>query len=194
MVTLNGRPVRAEKLLEPWLKRKDAARSDRRRFEPEWMTAQQFAAGRQWAAYLPHDHRMFVPPLTKGRSRQTADRLTQYIQTVGARLAADDFRGTLLPAQHGESDEDYAKTLDDLLAYGWDREWSGDDRALKLCRTIAWLSTAAIRVRFDRTQGNRMLDVPHKDGKPILDPEQARAFTADAQTYGENADLRSTRD
>ncbi len=193
-MSVNGKNVRSEKLLEQWEKRRKAAEQDRKRFESEWMTAQQFAAGRQWAAYVPREHRMIVPPLAKNRSRHTADRLTQYAMTVVGQLAGDDFRGRLIAARDDAQADDYQDVLDDLLAHGWEREWEGDRRCLKLCRTLVWLGTCGIRVRFDPTKGRLLGDVPHKDGEPILEPDKAREFMAEATYYGEDTGLRAIRE
>lgn len=185
---------RDQKLLDTWNKRREAAERDRKRYEPAWLTAQQFAAGRQWAAYVPREHRMLVPPLPAGRSRHTADRLTQYVMTVVGKLSSNDFRGQFVQARQDQATIDAELTLEQLLTYGWEREWMGDRQCMKLCRIIAWLGSGAIRSRFDPAQGPEMAAVPHRDGQPILDPAEARKFVADAQYYGEDAGLKKIRE
>ncbi len=193
-VTIGGKTMEVDKLLSPWQRRRDAAKRDRKRYEPQWMTSQHFAAGKQHVAYIPREHRMLLPMLATGRSRQTADVLNQYISTVVGKLAADDFRPQMLFAHDDAQGEDFADMVNKALDFGWEREWHGDAAILDLLRKLAVFGTAAIRCRFDKGRGKEIAGVPHRDGKPILEPDEARAYVADKQFYGESADLRTMRE
>jgi hypothetical protein len=190
-VRLGDRDISSAELLDPFLKRKDAAVQDRKRYEIQWMTSQAFAAGKQWAAYIGgRDHRMVLPPLKPGRSRQTSDRLTQYVMTVIGQLGSDDFRPQMLFSHDDAQGEDYADVINKTLEYGWEREWAGDKKVLALLRILAVMGTGAIRCRYDKTQGRKIADVPHENGQPILNPEQGAKYVADKHFYGEDADIR----
>lgn len=190
-IRLGDRDYSHAEILDPFLKRKDAGLQDRKRYEIQWMTSQAFAAGKQWAAYLGgRDHRMILPPLKSGRSRQTSDRLTQYVMTVIGQLGSDDFRPQMLFAHSDAQGEDYADVINKTLEYGWEREWNGDRKVLALLRILAVMGTGAIRCRYDKTQGRTIAEVPHRDGQPILDPEEAAAYVADKHAYGEDAQIR----
>lgn len=193
-VRIGGREYRTAEILDPWLVRKDTAKQNRRRYEIQWMTSQHFAAGKQWAAYADREHRMILPPLPAGRSRQTSDRLTQYLMTVIGQLGSDDFRPQMLFAHTDAQGEDFAAMVNRALEYGWEREWSGDTKILALLRILAVLGTGGIRCRYDKQQGRELAEVPHRGGEPILDPDEAKAYVADKHFYGEDADLRKIRE
>lgn len=226
VVLPDGSRRTSEALLSPWLKRAESGRKARKPLEGEWMMNAAFAAGNQWAVYLPKEHRVLAEdPRRKAnkRSMQTADVLTQYVWTAIGKLAADDFRPQLL-ADYGAKElaERYAEAANKSFGWGWDEEWKGDEVLLDLLLTVATFGTAAIRARYDRTKGQLVGDVPHaptggythsypqspedvqagmpprtetfEEGKPILDPEAARAFVADRKTYGEPIDLRQLRE
>lgn len=193
-ITLGGQSIRTEQLVEPWTKRMESAKRHRKDFEPQWMTSLQFLAGKQWAMYEPGQHRMLIPKLTKGRSRHTADRLTQNAMAVLGNLLSDDGRGRFLTAHEDAQGEDYAEVLDKLLLYAWENELRGDNRRARLARALIAMGSGAIRTRFDRTLGREIAEVPWRDGEPILDPEQARAYVAEARYYGEELDLRTARE
>lgn len=193
-ITLAGKRHKPENLLDPWMKRREQATQHRKDFEAQWMVSLQFLAGKQWAKYVPGEHRMHLPKLAKGRTRHTADRLTQNVMAVLGNLLADDGRGRFLTAHDDSRGEDYAEVLDKLLAYGWEREWQGDARRARLARILIALGTGGIRARFDRTQGRELMEVPHRDGEPILDPDEARSYVAEASFYGESANLKTIRE
>src|SRR5437868_5526932 len=111
-VTLpDGSRQTSDAILQPWLDRAKQARKARRPLEAQWMTNQAFAAGRQWAVYMPREHRVLDDPRRKqyGRSMQVSDVLTQYVWTAIGKLAADDFRPQLLFERSDEEAEMYAE-------------------------------------------------------------------------------------
>lgn len=196
-VTLpDGSRRTGDALLSPWTDRATQARKARRPYEAQWMTNQAFAAGKQWVVYQPREHRVLEDPKRKrqGRSMQTADVLTQYLWTAIGKLAADDFRPQLLFTNDNRERELYAQQANLAFGWGWDEEWQGDEILLDMLLTLAVFGTGAIRCRYDRQRGAMLGDVPHVDGKPITDPEQARRHVAEAKYYGDQIDLRPLRE
>lgn len=196
-VTLpDGSRRRGDAILEPWIDRGTQARKARRPYEGQWMTNQAFAANKQWAVYQPRQHRVLEDPKRKrqGRSMQTANMLTQYMWTAIGKLSADDFRPELLFTQDNEEAETYAKQANLAYGWGWDEEWKGDDALLDVLHTLAVFGTAGVRCRYDRTKGAMLGDMPHVNGKPILDPEEARKYVAERKYYGEPIDFKPLRE
>lgn len=192
-------PVRSltprEDLLRPWRERKDQAVRHRKRFEAQWMTSQHFAAGKQWVEYAPRRHRVLVPELPRGRSRQTADVLTRYVWTVIGELAATEFRPQFLFSQNDVESEDTADIINKGLAYGWDQEWDGDTIVHDILLKLVVFGTAAIRCRYDRSQGPLIgKEIPHKNGTPILDPGEQAQYMHQQFVSGQEADLRPVRE
>src|SRR5262249_19071545 len=80
----------------------------------------------------------------------------------------------LLLVHDDQAAEDYQRQLNRALEFGWDHEWDGDGRLEEVRRLCLDLGTAAIRCRFDPTVGPVMAsDVPHSQGKPVLDTGRA---------------------
>lgn len=162
-----------------WRKRITNARNDRRRYELRWAECRAFAAGKHHLRVSQDGRRLILPRLPRGRQRYTVDELTQYRMTMLSELSVDDDRPQILFRQDDLPDEDFAEQANDALTYGWEHEWLGDEIMLDLKRTLIDVGTAAVRCRFDPTYGPpRQEQVPHHNGRPILDIGEARALLA----------------
>jgi hypothetical protein len=189
----SGQRQPADQLLERWVKRRDQARKNRRGYEKEWMESQHFAAGKQWLRYIPHSHRVLEKPRTEGRAMRTVDVLGQYGATIIGKLASDDFRPNLLLLQDDREAELYADQLNHAFGWGWEEEWHGDRKLMQILRILWVLGTGAVRCRVERT-GKPVGEMPHRNGQPILDPEEAHAYVADRQMRGQSAGIKTLRE
>lgn len=188
-------PLLSDQDLATWKKRIAQAKTDRRRFEPNWRLSLAFAAGKHWLEWVPQARggRFILPRLGPGEYRYTVDKITDLRMTVLGQFSIDgDDRPQLLFRGDDILDEDFAHTANKAVAAGWDTEWMGDRVLADIKRAIIDLGTAPARCRFDPTAGpKRVGDVPHRDGAPILDPEQARKYVAEQTENGGSADLRA---
>lgn len=174
-----------EELERQWKQRINDARDYRRQdpFEPTWLSDLAFASGAQWNVWVPSQRRMLdikqADRRYESRELYTADRINEQRQAQLGELSSDDDRPELLVAQNGDTAEEQAKALNSAVAYGWEHEWQADE-ALEQARSFCLdMGTAAIRCRWDKTLGPPLLNVPHYNGKPVLDPEKARAMIAE---------------
>ena len=187
-------PSTPEGLASMWRARIQNGMRDRRRYEPQWHINQAFAAGKQWLAWAPRERRLVLPPLPDGRERYTADVLTQYMWTAAGKIMADDFRPELLFRRDDLESEEFAEQANKALSYGWDHEWQGDKVLVELILKVLSFGTAAIRCRFDPTVGPVLAEnVPHRNGKPILDPAEAVQAVAQAAAAGTTLTFKDVR-
>lgn len=176
-----SRALADAELLKPWLQRQKDAREDRRQYERQWMVNQHFAAGIQHLRWADRDHRVLtVQKDTRGRLLDTVDVLSQYAQTAIGKIASGDLRPEMLCAwEDDRAAEDGNELLNDAVSYAWDEECKLDRRFNAVLRSIVELGTAAVRVRYDRTQGPlRSTSYPHRDGKPLGPGEAVQAMAA----------------
>lgn len=187
-----------KEVLKPWLARREEAQTDRKPYEKQWQINQHFAAGIQWLKWSQRDHRVVeVKKDDKGRQLDTVDVLSQYRDTAIGKLAAGgDFRPELLAAwENSEAGEMYSEQMNDQVDYAWSEECKGDRRSMAVLRALAEVGTGAIRCRYDRTKGSLIAkQVPHLDGKPLLDEAEQRSYVAERQALGQSADLRPLRE
>lgn len=171
-----------ETLERVWKQHITDAREDRRQlpYEPTWLSDLAFAAGQQYLAYDQRTRQMRhlseLDPRYAGRELYTADKINEYRQAQLGELASEDDRPTLLVAQNGDTAEEQAKQLNQAVEYGWEHEWRSMqalEQADSLCMDMG---TAAIRCRWDPTLGPVIANVPHHQGKPVLDTKQAYAL------------------
>ena len=187
-------PTTKEGIASMWRARIQHGMRDRRRYEPQWHINQAFAAGKQWLAWAPRERRLVLPPLPDGRERYTADVLTQYLWTAAGKIMADDFRPELLFRRNDIESEEFASQANKALAYGWEHEWQGDKVLTQLIVKVVTYGTCAIRCRFDPTIGPVVAaNVPHLDGKPILDPAQAVQAVATAAAEGRTLTFKDVK-
>lgn len=163
-----------------WRNRITEARSDRKRFEPTWLSNLAFAAGKHWLQWDRTARRLVMPEELQERELFTDDLINEPRNAALGELQQDDDRPELLLAQEGAAAEQLQEQINNALAHGWDYDWKGDEQLLDMRRKVLDLGVCAIRCRFDPTAGpERIGDVPHQGGKPVLDPEKARALLQD---------------
>lgn len=178
-----------------WVKRKDAARNHRRRFEKPWMEGQLFAAGKQWAEYNTRTHRVLVPDEKLERKQRTHDVLMQYVWTVVGALATDDFRPQFLTTRKGVEADDRADYVNKALAYGWEEEWDGDETARSILLYIVTYGTGAIRCRYDRSRGELLSSqMPYRNGEPILDSDERAKYMDSSFSNGAPVQMGQLRE
>lgn len=162
------------------------ARDDRKRYEPTWHSNLAFAAGKFWLRWNGNTRELQFPSELVGRELYSADVITEYRTTALGELGSDDDRPQLLLRHDDQPSEDYQEQLNKAMAYGWEHEWRADEALEEVRRLALDLGTAAMRCRFDPTVGPvKAENIPHVDGKPVLDPEQARELLAN----GPNPDV-----
>ncbi len=184
---LSDRDAKIRKTCMEWIKEGKKARLP---FEAPWQQNLAFAAGNPHLKYDRAERKLYLPDLAKGEERTSADKIMQYRNTALGELTGDDDRPELQFAQDDLPSEEYAKTANFAVEYGWECEWFADQRLEDMKRTIIDLGTAAIRTRWDPTAGPIKVGVPHKDGKPIFDMEEAHAYVAEQQAQGLQAEFR----
>lgn len=182
--------TRDAQIRKTWMERIQEAKKARAPFEPPWRMNLAFAAGNPHLKWDPTERKLFLPDLAKGEERTSADKIMQYRNTALGELTGDDDRPELQFAQDDLPSEEYARTANFAVEYGWECEWASDQRMEDLKRTIIDLGTGAIRTRWDPTAGPIKVGVPHRDGKPIFDMEEARAYVAEQQAQGLQAEFR----
>jgi hypothetical protein len=199
--TVNAPPISPQdhEILRPWLRWRDASRTDRKRYESTWQISQFFAAGIQWLATEQRTGRVLEDPNARdkrGRPLDVVDVLSQYNGTVIGKLSQGDFRPELLSQYDNDEIADmYAEQLNDALAFAWDEECKADKKFLAILRTLVELGTGGVRCRVDRSSGKLIApEWPHANGQPILDPTEAYAHVAQLQSAGMRADLRPLRE
>lgn len=166
------------------------AKSDRRRYEPQWHQNLAFAAGKQWLQWHTRERRLVLPKLPDGRERYTADVLTQYRWTALGELTTDDDLPELLFAQEDMQGEEFADEINSALEWGWENEFQADEVLLDLKLKLIDLGTAAIRCRFDNNAGPIKANVPHLNGRPLLDVEQAHEEVINAAAAGRHLQFK----
>jgi hypothetical protein len=183
-------------VLAPWTKRKDQAIQDRRRYERQWQVNMHMAAGNQHLKWSPRENRVLIQKADdRGRPLATADVLDQYANTVIGKLAADDFRPELLLLHDDAEAELYGDQVNEAFGWGWENEWRGDQKLLQVLRTLVKATgSCAVRCRYDRTKGALVGDVPHRDGKPILDLNEQTAHVVAQYQGGQSVDWRTIRE
>lgn len=160
------------------------AREHRKQYEPTWHQNMAFAAGQTWLVWDRFTRALRrisdVDPAYRGRELYSADLITEYRTTVLGELGSDDDRPQLLVAQEGKAQEEFQEAVNRALSYAWDHEFHGDEALAEVDRFTIDLGTAAMRCRFDPTQGKpRAEQVPFYGGKPMLDKEKARELMSE---------------
>jgi hypothetical protein len=175
----NGHLTLLDDQVKPIRDRVKQGRDYRRRyFEPGWQVNLAYASGQHWLVWHGQTRTLRtiqeLDPRYRGRELVTADVITEYRTTALGELGSDNDRPELLLRRDDQVSEDFQEQLNRAISYGWDHEWDGDDALAQVDRYVVDLGTAAIRCRFDPTTGP-VLDenIPHLDGKPIMDLGQA---------------------
>jgi len=186
-------------LLAPWIRRRDLARADRKRYEQTWAVNQFFAAGIQWLSLEQATGRIAEDPNARdkrGRPLDVVDVLSQYNGTVIGKLAQGDMRPELLSMYDNDAQADmYAEQLNAAVGFAWDEECKADRRFLAILRTLVELGTAGIRCRVDRVSGKLLApEWPHANGQPLLGDGEAQQHMEQMYTAGMPVDLRPLRE
>jgi hypothetical protein len=177
---------------------RDAQDWRRRNFELTWQSNLAFASGNHWLVADRNTRSLRriqdVDPRYRGLELYQADVITEYRTTALGELSSDDDRPQLLLQRDDEASEEFQQQLNRAVGYAWDYECNTDRVLEEVDALTLDLGTAAIRCRFDPTQGPVMQDqVPHRDGQPVLDPTEARDYVANQQEQGLSAGLRTIR-
>ena len=182
--------------LDPIKKRIDQAKQDRGRFEPTWHQNRAFGAGKYWHKWSRSGHRLRLDPrdVEHGKERLTIDILTQNLWTALGQLAGAEQRRNLLFRREDIPSEEFTKTANSALAYGWDYEWRAADKLAQIKRKLIIDGTAAIQCYFDPTVGKELGEMPVKDGQAVYDGEKARAYMAEEAVEGRRPQLRAIRE
>src|SRR5262245_33790249 len=187
----NGQRTLLDPIVKPVRDRIRQGRAYRRTYmEPTWQLNLAYASGKHWLGW--HDATRTLrtiqqlDPRYKGRELYTADVITEYRTTALGELGSDNDMPQLLLRREDQASEDYQAQLNRALGYGWEHEWHGDDVLGQVDRFVVDLGTAAVRCRYDPAQGPMVADnVPHLEGRPVLDPQQALGLMA----QGPNPDV-----
>lgn len=187
-----------DELVRTWRERIQQARDDRARYEPGWLSSLAFAAGKQHLVWDRTERRLYLPELNDGEERYTADKITQYRTTAQGELTSDDDRPEVQFRRDDLRSEEYARQVNEALEYGWEVEFDADARLADVKRIMVDLGTAAVRCRWDQNAGPLRVDpqtgepimFPHRDGKPILDPDEAREYVLAQFQAGRGASLK----
>jgi hypothetical protein len=83
-------------------------------------------------------------------------------------LASDDDRPQLLLVQDSPAAEAYQSELNRALGYAWDNEIRADEALAEVDRLCLDMGTAAMRCRFDPSQGPVVGEAPFMNGKPVM--------------------------
>lgn len=161
-----------------WKDRITQAREYRKYFEKIWLSNGAFAAGQHWLQWDEQAKQLVDIRKTSGywakRELYTADRINEQMQAQLGELTQEDERPQLLTAQKGDQAQEVQEQLNQAVQFGWDHEWKADS-ALEQVRSLALTyGTAAIQCVYDPSLGKVVAkDVPHHQGKPVLDESQA---------------------
>jgi len=175
-------------LVSMWRKRRESAITDRRRYESTWYMCQSFLAGRQWVGWNPRTRRVVEEPNTQKRERHTVNVVPQFHQTILGKIYVEDLRPDLLFSRDDQEAQGVAEHSRKVAKFAWDSEVDADRRLYLILHKMLTFGTSGGRCIFDRNQGQLLGQVPvGPDGKPILDPEQARAYVLQAAQQGQQA-------
>lgn len=194
-VTDAGQLRMAEQTAKPIKDRIRQAREHKQQFEANWALNLAYAAGDHWSVWDNQQRTLRkiqdVDPRYRGRELYTADVITEYRTTALGELGGDNDRPQLMLVRDDAASEKYQEQLNRAVEFGWNHEWDGDVSLAEVDRFLVDLGTAAVRCRFDPTVGPVKADnVPHVDGRPILDNEEAVQQVAAAAAQGQTLQFK----
>lgn len=197
-VVIGGKTYRVLDLLNPWQNRRDNAQKHADEFLPQIRINRKFAAGKQHLDVNPRDGRVVDVRYRNigGVSVKmlSSNVLDQYLLTAVGRMAANDYMPNFMASTEDENASQISQQLNDAFRWGWDNEWDGEKKVLALLRLLVVDGTAAIRVRYDRKYGDIVGDFPLKDGRPITDDKEKRAYVAGLAGEGKTANFMTLRE
>lgn len=194
-----GQPVSLDMLVKPVKDRIRQGREHKKQYEANWALNLAFAAGDYWSTW-DSDLRTLrrlqdIDPRYRGRELASPDVITEYRTTALGELAADNDRPQLLLARDDQSSEEFQAQLNRGVGYGWNYEWKGDEILSEMDGYVVDLGTAAIQCYYDPTVGKpKAENVPHLNGKPLLDMEQATAAVAQAAENGQTLEFKPIKE
>jgi hypothetical protein len=178
-----GYLVGADGLVKEVKDRITAGRDDRKRYEPTWHSNLAFASGKFWLKWNVNQRALVFPTELYGKELYSTDVITEYRTTALGELGGDDDRPQLLLRKNDQPSEDFQQVMNQALAWAWDYEIRSDDVLEEVRRMCLDLGTAGVRCRFDPTMGPVIAEnVPHVDGVPILNEEDAIKAMASGPT------------
>jgi hypothetical protein len=180
--------------LKMWQERRQAARSDRRKYEPAWSMANSFLAGRQWVGWNTRTSRVVTLKNPDDRERHTINLITQYHQTVLGKLFVEDLRPDMLFTREdveAQGISDHARLVSKYL---WETELEADRALYRALHKMLTYGTAGLRCFYDPTKGPVIGEVPTVDGQPIYDPQQAYQAMSMAQEQGYQLPLEAVHE
>jgi len=171
--------------LSLWNERLDQAKRDRKRYEPTWHICQSFLAGRQWVGWNNRTRRVVQLDNPGDRERFTANVIDSYHQTVLGKLYVEDLRPEIMFRREDIESESITTHTRQLAKYAWDTETNAERRLYLILHKELCYGTSAGRCMFDSSQGDSAGQFPlGPDGRPMMDPTEARSYVADAQAQG----------
>lgn len=176
-----GAPATQHQLEQLWKERIQQAKLARMPFAPIWLLNLAFAAGQHWVAWDRRAQRVRalreLDPKYADRELFTADRITELRLAQLAELDSEDDRPNMLAVQEGPNAEAVTDQLNRAIEHAWEREWGAQQALAQARRYVVDLGTAAIRCRWDKTQGKDAGLAPHVNGQPVTDPNELASLT-----------------
>jgi hypothetical protein len=170
----DGVAKKPDALVTTWKERIAAAREDRARYEPTWMSNLAFAAGKHTLVYDRFRRQLVTDDEWEDRECYGADVITEQRAAALGELESDDDRPELLLVSDGQNAEALQRHINKAVGYGWEHEWDADEALKAARRLVLDMGVSAIRCRFDPTKGPVKQDnVPTVNGKPVLDLGEA---------------------
>lgn len=180
--------------LAMWQGRREEASKDRKRYEPTWALCQAFIANKQWVGWSKRDRRIVAEPNPQNRERHTVNVLTSYLMTNVGKFAGDDLRPQMFLRQEDEQAKRYAKQANLGVEYAWDEELDADERLYDAFIRMCAFGIAGVQAMWNPARGPMLQrNVPHVNGKPVLDPEEARRQVAENYGQGGGIEYRDVR-
>jgi hypothetical protein len=196
IVRQDGTVQSASGLTKPIKDKIRQARDHRKQFEPTWQSNNlAFASGKHWLVHDKNTRTMrkidAMDPRYRGKELKQFDLINEYRGTVLGELGSDDDRPELLLQRDDKASEEFQAACNRGLGFAWDYEAGVDVVMAEIDRLTIDLGTSATRCMFDTTAGPvTPYEVPHKDGKPLLHPEEARQEVMQAQMMGQQLDFK----
>lgn len=177
-----------------WQDRMQQARRDRRRYEPVWALCQAFISNRQWVGWSRRERRIVSEPNPQQRERHTVNVLTSYLMTNVGKFMSDEMRPQLFFRNESIEARKFAKQANGAVQYCWDEELDADEQLYDAILRMCTFGISAVQAGWDTFNGPiHAEDVPHVNGKPILDPARAREYMANNGVQGQKIDTRTVR-